>query len=103
AGAAATALLGALLLAPELKYIGRNLVIILTVPYIFLGLAVLHALARRLLFPGTFLAVFYIVLVYFVLNNSGGVFILLAATGMIEDWAGLRARFAGRHGNRENE
>ena len=103
AGAAAAALLGALLGAPELKYIGRNLVIILTVPYIFLGLAVLHALARRLSFPGTFLAVFYIVLVYFVLNNSGWVFVLLAATGMIEDWAGLRVRFAGRSQNRENE
>lgn len=103
AGAAAAALLGVLLGAPELKYIGRNLAMILAVPYIFLGLAVVHALARRLSFPGTFLAVFYIVLVYFVLGNSGWIVVVLAAVGMIEDWTGLRVRLAERGDNQENE
>ena len=99
----AAALLGVLLGAPELKYIGRNLAMILAVPYIFLGLAVVHALARRLSFPGTFLAVFYIVLVYFVLGNSGWLVVVLAAVGMIEDWTGLRVRLAEREDNQENE
>ena len=103
AGAAGAALLGVLLEAPELKYIGRNLVMILTVPFVILGLAVIHALARRLSFSGTFLAVFYVVLVYFILNNSGWIIVLLALMGMIEDWSGLRVRFAGRGDNRENE
>lgn len=103
ASAAALALMGTLLGAPELQYIGRNLAMILTVPYIFLGLAVLHALALRVPFPGMFLAVFYIVLVYFVLNNLSWIVILLAVTGMMEDWAGLRERLARHEDNRENE
>jgi hypothetical protein len=103
ASAAALALMGTLLGAPELQYIGRNLAMILTVPYIFLGLAVLHALALRVPFPGMFLAVFYIVLVYFVLNNLSWIVILLAVTGMMEDWAGLRERLARHEDNRESE
>ncbi len=91
------------LLAPgELEYIGRNLVIILAVPFFFLGLAVIHALARRAVPLTTLLAVFYFVF-YGLLLITGWAVMMVAATGLIEQWGGgLRRRFAGPDKNREN-
>ena len=91
------------LLAPgELEYIGRNLVIILAVPFFFLGLAVIHALARRAVPLATLLAVFYFVF-YGLLLITGWAVMMVAATGLIEQWGGgLRRRFAGPDKNREN-
>ena len=96
--AAVVALLG----PGELEYIGRNLVIILAVPFFFLGLAVIHALARRLVPLTTLLAVFYFVFYILLLITSWAI-MMVAAIGLVEQWGGgLRRRFAGPDKNREN-
>ncbi len=95
---AAVALLG----PEELEYIGRNLVIILAAPFFFLGLAVIHALARRAVPMAMLLAVFYFVF-YGLLLITGWAAMMVAAIGLIEQWGGgLRRRFAGPDENREN-
>ncbi len=95
---AAVALLG----PGELAYIGRNLVIILAVPFFFLGLAVIHALAHRAVPQATLLAVFYFML-YGLLLITGWTAMMVAAIGVIEQWGGgLRRRFAGPDKNQEN-
>ena len=97
--AAAVALLG----PGELAYIGRNLVIILAVPFFFLGLAVIHALARRAVPLATLLAVFYFVFYVLLLITGWAAMMVVAGIGLIEQWGGgLRRRFAGPDENREN-
>lgn len=93
-GAAVVALFG----PGELTYMGRNMVTIFAVPFFFLGLAVVHALARRLAFPGTFLAAFYLIMVI-----SGMVAMAVAGAGLIEQWFGLRRRFALGDADEEEE
>ncbi len=96
---AAVALLG----PGELEYIGRNLVIILAVPFFFLGLAVIHALARRVVPLGKLLAVFYFVFYVLLLIIGWAAMMVVAGIGLIEQWGGgLRRRFAGPDENREN-
>jgi hypothetical protein len=91
---AAAALLG----PGELEYTGRNLALISAVPFFFLGLAVLHTLVRRVSFPGTLLVMFYFMVIFS--NWAAGV---TAGIGMIEQWAGLRRRFAGPDKGQGNE
>ncbi len=95
---AAVALLG----PGEVEYIGRNLVIILAAPFFFLGLAVIHALARRAVPMATLLGVFYFVF-YGLLLFTTWAALTVVAIGLIEQWGGgLRRRFAGPDENREN-
>ncbi len=83
--AAAVALIG----PGEVEYIGRNLAMILAMPFFFLGLAVVHALVRRLAFPAMALVVFYLLLLL-----TGWPVVLVAGIGVVEQWAGVRRRFA---------
>ena len=85
-GSAALALLG----LGEIEYTGRNLAMVLAVPYFFLGLAVVHTWARRLSFTGLMLASFYLVLLL-----SGWVMLVVAGIGMLEQWRGLRGEAPG--------
>ena len=85
-GAAATALLG----PGEVEYIGRNLTVLLAVPFFFVGLAVAHSLARRTQYENMLLAAFYLVLLV-----SGWALVLVAGAGVVEQWVGLRDRIAG--------
>ena len=79
------------LLGPgEWEYTGRNLAFILAVPFFFLGLAVVHTLVRRVSFPGPLMVIFYFMLIF-----SNWAAAAAAGLGMIEQWAGLRYRFAG--------
>ncbi len=80
-GSAALALLG----SGEIEYTGRNLAMVLAVPYFFLGLAVVHTWARRVSFTGLILASFYLVMLL-----SGWVMLVVAGIGMLEQWRGLR-------------
>lgn len=84
-GAAVMALLGPW----EMEYIGRNLVLLLLLPFFLLGLAVVHAVARRVTFPGMLLTIFYLILVF-----SKALAMAVAGVGLIEQWVGLRKRFA---------
>ncbi len=93
-GAAAMALLG----PGELEYMGRNLAMILAVPYFLVGLAVVHSLVVRAPSPGMLLAVFYVVVVF-----SGWAMMAVAGVGLIEQWVGLRRRFAAPGNDREVE
>lgn len=85
-GSAALALLG----TGEMEYTGRNLAMILAVPYFFLGLTVVHAWAHRVSFTGTALFFFYLMLVIW-----GWAALMVAGIGVIEQWTGLSRRMAG--------
>ncbi len=80
----------ALLGSGEMEYTGRNLAMILVVPFFFLGLAVVHTWARRVTYSGMVLAAFYLVLVL-----SGWATIVVAGIGIAELWVGLRHRMDG--------
>jgi hypothetical protein len=71
-----------------LGFLGRAMLIVLVVPYVFLGLAVLHALAHRWSHPMLALIAIYGSIVLF-----GWPILLVLLLGFIEDWAGLRRRF----------
>jgi hypothetical protein len=83
----------------DVRFLARNLVVVFTVPYFFLGLAVIHALVRRLPSKTLVLTAFYLTLGLFFLFAAA----VVAAVGMIEQWAGIRRRFAGTAGNQEVE
>lgn len=82
-GAAAWALLG----TGDMEYIGRNLTVILAVPFLFLGLAVAHAMARRTPQGTWMLGAFYLVFVV-----SDWAKLVVVGVGVIEQWVGLRRR-----------
>lgn len=93
-GAAAMALIG----SGELAYLGRNLAMVLAVPFFVLGAAVVHFLARRAPSTRILLVAFYAVL--FV---SGLARLLVAGLGLIEQWVGIRRRFAAPDPLQEDE
>jgi len=92
--AAVMALLG----QGELEFFGRNLALILAVPFFFLGLGVVHELARHVQFPGTLLAAFY-----FVMFLSGWIAMAVILAGLLEQWVGLRRRFMNPGPDRNDE
>jgi hypothetical protein len=82
-----------------LGFVATNIALILCVPYLLTGLAVIHAISVR--WSGR-LAI--LIAVYLLLLLFGWPLIVVAALGMVEHWAGLRQRFAGPHpGNERNE
>lgn len=93
-GAAAVALLG----SGDLEYIGRNLAMITAVPFFVLGAVVVHVLARRVPARQPLLVVFYVVLFM-----SGWARMAVVGLGLIEQWVGVRRRFAGSNPVREDE
>jgi hypothetical protein len=93
-GAAAIALIG----RGDLEYIGRNLATVLALPYFLLGLVVIHTLVRRVAYSGALLVGFYVILML-----SAWAALVVAGVGLIEQWIGLRQRFAGPSAGRENE
>ncbi|MHA1597252.1 MAG: DUF2232 domain-containing protein [Alphaproteobacteria bacterium] len=82
-GAAVVALIG----ADGLQFAGRNLALILAVPFFFLGLSVVHTVANRTTFPGMFLVGFYVFLLL-----TGWIAFVVIAAGLAEQWTGLRGR-----------
>jgi hypothetical protein len=84
----AVALLIAIVGAGDLAYLATNLVPVLAIPYFFAGLAVLHTVARH--YAGR---IFILVPAYLMLLFGWPV-LLVAACGMIDQWLGLRQRFA---------
>jgi hypothetical protein len=85
-GSAALALIG----SGDLQFTGRNLTLVLAVPFFFVGLAVVHTWARRVAYTGVVVVVFYLILLL-----SGWAMLAVAGLGMAEQWIGLRGRFAG--------
>lgn len=73
----------------QLGYLALNVVIVLLVPFFFAGLAVVHAFAG-----GRQARTLLLVVFYFFLLVSGWPIALVIGLGVIEQWAGLRRRFA---------
>jgi hypothetical protein len=86
--ALAAALVAAYAGKDEVAFIGVSLVEILSVPLLFGGLGVIHALLARHPARAILLTVFYAVVFGFTIT-------LIVALGVIEQWVGLRRRFAG--------
>lgn len=82
---AAAAAVG-LLASGDAAYLARNAALVLCAPYFLVGLALVHALARRGRSPGMLLVVFYLLLgVFFALAAA-----VVALIGMISAWSGWR-------------
>jgi hypothetical protein len=79
----------AIVFGEPLRFVGINMMIALSVPFCLAGLAVLHAVARRLSHPAMALVGFYTVAALF-----GWPFLAVAILGLLESWLGLRHRFA---------
>jgi len=77
----------ALIASGEIEYLGRNIAIILAVPFFFLGLAVVHKLATLTPFPGAMLGLVYLVIIF-----SGWFVLVIAGIGILEQWVGLKSR-----------
>jgi uncharacterized protein YybS (DUF2232 family) len=73
----------------QLSYLALNVAIVLLVPFFFAGLAVVHAFAS-----GRQARTLLLVVFYFFLLVSGWPIALVIGLGVIEQWAGLRRRFA---------
>jgi len=73
----------------QLSYLALNVVVVLLVPFFFAGLAVIHAFAG-----GRQARTLLLVVFYFFLLVSGWPIALVIGLGVIEQWAGLRRRFA---------
>lgn len=69
-------------------FLGRALLIVLVVPYVFLGLAVIHALARHWSHRRLALVVCYAGIMLL-----GWPVLALLLLGFVEDWAHMRQRF----------
>jgi hypothetical protein len=81
-------LLTAMVVSGDLGYLATNLVPVLTIPFFFVGLAVLHAVARRHAGRIVILVPAYLALLL------GWPILLVAACGIIDQWFGLRQRLA---------
>ncbi len=68
--------------------LGWSLLIVLVVPYLFLGLALVHVVARRWSRPGLALAAIYGAMILL-----GWPILLVLLLGFVEDWAHLRRRW----------
>ncbi|MEE2761293.1 MAG: DUF2232 domain-containing protein [Pseudomonadota bacterium] len=77
-----------LLASGSVEYLTRNLAVILAAPFLFVGLGVIHCLARRVTAPGMALTAFYVVLILF--SWAG---IIVAGLGFLEPWTRLNRRF----------
>jgi hypothetical protein len=71
-----------------LGFLGRALLIVLTIPYVFLGLAVVHAFARRVTHRRLALGLFYGAMMLL-----GWPILAVLLLGFVEDWAHVRQRF----------
>tara|TARA_E500000331_G_C17247645_1_gene709728 strand:- start:924 stop:1913 length:990 start_codon:yes stop_codon:yes gene_type:complete len=76
----------ALLGSGEWKYFGQNLTMVLAIPYFFVGLAVVHSIARRVTATMPILITFYLIIVF-----SIWAALIVAGIGIIEQWFGVRS------------
>ena len=81
----------------EVRYMGHNLAVIAALPFFFVGLSVIHRLARLAQFPWLILMVFYVTLSVF-----SAAAILVVALGVIDQWFGLKFKFGGPSNDQEN-
>ncbi|MGB8274386.1 MAG: DUF2232 domain-containing protein [Alphaproteobacteria bacterium] len=75
------------------KFLGQNAIAVLGVPFFFAGLAVVHALVRRLSGGPLALFAFYVIMAIF-----GWPVLLVAGLGLIDQWVAFRARWRSEKG-----
>jgi hypothetical protein len=80
---------GASIFGGSARFVGVNVMIVLALPICLEGLAVLHALARRLARPQIPLAIFYVLA-----GLLGWPLLVIAVLGLLDAPLGLRRRFA---------
>ncbi|NQV56578.1 MAG: DUF2232 domain-containing protein [Rhodospirillales bacterium] len=80
------------------EYVARNLSLILAAPFFFVGLGIVHTLARRLTTPGMALTAFYVLIM--MVPWAG---IVLTVAGFFEPWIRLRDRFSQPPGIQKTE
>jgi hypothetical protein len=83
---ALTGLAGTLAPAPY-DYFGKNLALILGLPFIFVGLAIVHAWAATTRAPTVLLVVFYVALTLFI-----WLALVVALLGVLDQWVDFRHR-----------
>lgn len=85
--------------------LGQNAVVILSMPFLLLGLTVIHTLSRRTPNPRMVQVAFYFALFLFValINISFPILALLVLLGIAEQWTSLRQRLAAPGANQEDE
>ncbi len=81
----------------SLGLIARTLAVFAAYPFFFAGLAVVHALARRLSARNILLAVFYVLLIML-----GWPFLLVTGLGLMDQWIDFRKRFASAGNDLDN-
>lgn len=74
----------------NLQFLAATSALILAMPFLFLGLAVVHTLSARLASPRLALGGFYLALVLF----AWPLFFVVLGLGVIETWAQIRRRVA---------
>jgi hypothetical protein len=93
-GAGTLALIG----SGTFEYVGRNLAIVLAIPFFLVGLAVVHTLVRQLRSPGIALSAFY----FFMVISSWAIFVA-AVIGFFENWNQLRQKFPAKKQKSDDE
>ncbi len=103
-GAMAAALVVAFL-PGTIGILGQNAVMVLSIPFLLLGLTVIHTLSRRTPNPGMVLVAIYLALFLLValFNISLPILPLLILLGIVEQWTSLRQRFTAPGKNQEDE
>ena len=86
------------LIPGQVGFAAQNCLMILAIPFLFLGLAVIHSISHRLHGRGFILFLLYLLL--FFLQWPA---ILVAGLGIVEQWTQLRRRFATPHRGQEEE
>jgi hypothetical protein len=82
----------------QIGYLGRNGAILVAIPFFFLGLSVIHAVSR-----GWRGREFGLPLLYLFMMFLGWPALIVAGLGFVEQWFGLRRRFAARSTGQEDE
>lgn len=86
------------LIGGQIGYLGQNGTIIVAIPFFFLGLSVIHALSH-----GRRGRQFGLPLLYLFMMFLGWPALLVAGLGFVEQWYGLRRRFAARVADQEED
>jgi hypothetical protein len=88
----------ALLASGDLAFLARGLALVLLLPYIFAGLAVVHTAFRRHKARILLMVIFYVILVFFTWPM-----VFVIALGLVDQWFGFRRRLLAADAEREDE
>lgn len=82
----------------DIEYVARNLTVVMSLPFLALGLTVVHKLVRLTRFSGALLSAFYLLLLL-----SIWVAVPVIGLGLIEQWIGVRKKIQSQPPFQEND